>query len=156
MPNELDTQLSTMKIYLDNCCFNRPFDDQSNQRVHLESEAIKAILSQFENGEWNLIVSDISQYEIANTPEPERRQKLQSLIKLAAIKITLTQEIRQRAKIFETTGIKAFDAMHLASAETHADIFLTVDDKLHTKARILNDLRIDVSTPLIWLNKVLQ
>jgi hypothetical protein len=28
-----------MKIYLDNCCFNRPFDDQSHLRIRLEAEA---------------------------------------------------------------------------------------------------------------------
>ncbi|MBK1707036.1 PIN domain-containing protein [Halochromatium glycolicum] len=145
-----------MKVYLDNCCFNRPFDDQSNHRIHLESEAVKAILSQCDCGDWDLVVSDISLYEIANTPEPERRQKLQSFIKLAVKKAALTQDIRQRARMFEMAGIKAFDALHLASAEDYADIFLTVDNKLYKKARILNDLRIDVSTPLIWLNEVLQ
>jgi len=145
-----------MKIYLDNCCFNRFFDDQSNQRIHLESEAIKAILNQCESRDWNLIVSDISLYEIANTPESERRQKLQAIVKLAVDRVALTPEIRQRARILEGGGITAFDALHLASAENQADIFLTVDDKLYKKARILTDLRIAVSTPLIWLNEVLQ
>ncbi len=28
-----------MIIYLDNCCFNRPFDDQSQLRIKLETEA---------------------------------------------------------------------------------------------------------------------
>ncbi|MFN0197095.1 MAG: PIN domain protein, partial [Planctomycetaceae bacterium] len=28
-----------MRIYLDNCCFNRPFDDQRQIRVRLETEA---------------------------------------------------------------------------------------------------------------------
>jgi len=28
-----------MKIYLDNCTFNRAFDDQSSMRVKLETEA---------------------------------------------------------------------------------------------------------------------
>ena len=28
-----------MIVYLDNCCYNRPFDDQTQERVHLESEA---------------------------------------------------------------------------------------------------------------------
>ena len=28
-----------MKLYLDNCCFNRPFDDQSQLRIRLETEA---------------------------------------------------------------------------------------------------------------------
>ena len=27
------------RIYLDNCCFNRPYDDQANLNVHLEAEA---------------------------------------------------------------------------------------------------------------------
>ena len=28
-----------MRIYLDNCCYNRPYDDQSQMRVFLESQA---------------------------------------------------------------------------------------------------------------------
>lgn len=26
-----------MTVYLDNCCYNRPFDDQTQERIHLES-----------------------------------------------------------------------------------------------------------------------
>ena len=33
-----------MKLYLDTCCYNRPFDDQTQERIHLESEAILTIL----------------------------------------------------------------------------------------------------------------
>ncbi len=29
-----------MRIYFDVCCLNRPFDDQSQQRIRLEAEAI--------------------------------------------------------------------------------------------------------------------
>ncbi len=28
-----------MRIYLDNCCFNRPFDDQTHFRIRIEAEA---------------------------------------------------------------------------------------------------------------------
>lgn len=28
-----------MRVYLDNCCFNRPFDDQTQTRIRLEAEA---------------------------------------------------------------------------------------------------------------------
>ncbi len=28
-----------MRVYLDNCCFNRPFDDQRHLRIRLETEA---------------------------------------------------------------------------------------------------------------------
>ena len=33
-----------MKIYLDVCCLNRPFDDQTQDLIHLESEAVVLIL----------------------------------------------------------------------------------------------------------------
>ncbi len=29
----------SMKIYMDNCCYNRPYDDQSQIRIHLETDA---------------------------------------------------------------------------------------------------------------------
>lgn len=28
-----------MRVYLDNCCFNRPFDDQRPFRIRLEAKA---------------------------------------------------------------------------------------------------------------------
>jgi len=52
-----------MKIYLDNCCFNRPFDDQTNFRIRLESEAIKMILFLCEQKHWQLISSKIVEFE---------------------------------------------------------------------------------------------
>ena len=33
------TNLLTMLIYLDICCFNCPFDDQSQTRIRFETEA---------------------------------------------------------------------------------------------------------------------
>jgi hypothetical protein len=33
-----------MHVYLDMCCLKRPFDDQSQLRIHLESEAILALM----------------------------------------------------------------------------------------------------------------
>ncbi|XCN74374.1 MAG: hypothetical protein Q3M24_06415 [Candidatus Electrothrix aestuarii] len=41
-----------MKIYLDACCFNRPFDDQRQNRIRLESEAIILIMERMHNKEW--------------------------------------------------------------------------------------------------------
>lgn len=44
------------RIYLDACCLNRPFDDQTQSRIALENQAILTILSQCESG-WKLITS---------------------------------------------------------------------------------------------------
>ena len=145
-----------MKIYLDNCCLNRPFDDQSNQRIHLESETIKAIFKQCREGYWQLVLSDVSHFEIAKTTDTVRRQKLRVLAALAEYTVKLTPDIQQRASIFEATGIKTFDALHLACAEGHADVFLTVDDRLMKKAQQLQDLGIPVAVPLRWIDEVIQ
>jgi hypothetical protein len=45
-------EIKMNKIYLDTCCLNRPFDDQTQERIRLESEAMLAILSRIEKGEW--------------------------------------------------------------------------------------------------------
>lgn len=94
-------------------------------------------------------------FEIAKNTDAERRQKLETLTKLANETVELTTDIRQRAKNFEHQGIKTFDALHLACAEHHADVFLTVDDRLYKKAQMLNNLEIIVTTPLLWTYEVL-
>lgn len=40
-----------MRVYLDNCCYNRPFDDQGQMRVRLETEAKLRIQSLMRTGE---------------------------------------------------------------------------------------------------------
>ena len=61
---------------MDNCCLNRPFDDQSNIMIHLESEAIKFIISECEQRKWLLVSSQVLIYEISNTPDTIRRNNL--------------------------------------------------------------------------------
>jgi len=34
-----------MKLYLDNCCYNRPYDDQSQEKNHMEGEAVLTIIN---------------------------------------------------------------------------------------------------------------
>ncbi len=55
--------MSEMKIYLDNCCLNRPFDDQSQLRIKLESEAKLKIQEDIRSGLYKLIWSYILDYE---------------------------------------------------------------------------------------------
>ena len=100
-----------MKIYLDNCCLNRPFDDQSNLRVRLESEAIKIILFLCEQKEWLLMSSKVVEFEIANTPDKGRRKELQAINELASSFIETNETIILRAKKFEKLGVQSFDAI---------------------------------------------
>ncbi len=52
-----------MRIYLDNCCLNRPFDDQAIIRIKLEAEAVIHIQSQVVAKTIDLAWSYIIDYE---------------------------------------------------------------------------------------------
>jgi hypothetical protein len=43
-------------VYLDVCALSRPFDDQSQMRIRLETDAVQLILSHIRSGSLTLIV----------------------------------------------------------------------------------------------------
>ena len=63
-----------MKIYLDNCCFNRPFDDQRQIRIHLESEAKLFIQNLVLQNKITFVWSYILDYENSFNPFDERKK----------------------------------------------------------------------------------
>ncbi|CAK8710860.1 MAG: PIN domain-containing protein [Candidatus Electrothrix sp. AW2] len=138
-----------MNVYLDNCCMNRLFDDQSNRRVRFESEAVKVILSFCDQRRWH----NIAQFEVEQIPDEERRKKLQLLMGQTDEVVKIDKTISLRAKELEEQGIQAFDALHLACAEDGADVFLTVDDNLLKQALGIEDLKVSVNNPVVWLMK---
>lgn len=142
-----------IKIYLDVCCLNRPFDDQIQDRIRLETETVVTILKYIEQGKIILINSDAIFYEISKIPDLERKEKVFSLISKAKIYIELNQIILNRAKEIQKLGIKSYDALHVACAEeAKSDIFLTTDDNLLKKLK-KNKLKIKVKVdnPLNWI-----
>ena len=52
------------KVYLDNCVLNRPFDDQSQERIRLETEAIILLLARLERKEWTWLGSQALELEL--------------------------------------------------------------------------------------------
>lgn len=140
---------------MDNCCLNRPFDDQSNLRIHLEAEAIKTIIRLVEQQKWNLVSSKVLKFEISKIADESRRKELMLMESLAGEVVQINTQIGVRANEFERLGMQSFDALHLACSENNADILLTVDDRLIKKAQTINNLNISVRNPLIWLSEVL-
>jgi predicted nucleic acid-binding protein len=142
-----------MTIYLDVCCLNRPFDDQSQNRVRLEAEAVLSILEMADARQLEIIGSDIIDDELAEMPDHERREKVELLLTVVSTQIALTTGIERRAVELQKWGLTSLDALHLASAESaHADYFLTTDDNLLRKAiRHQADLKVKVENPAKWL-----
>ena len=147
-----------MKIYLDVCCLNRPYDDQTQQRVHLESEAVIIILNYCQSGEWQLVSSKALEVEIAQTPNSERIKQIMATLSLASIRVSVNSELRQRTLQLAQLGISSYDAAHIASAEAaKADILLTTDDRLIRKAiRFEDSLLVKLANPTQWLWQISQ
>lgn len=144
-----------MKIYLDCCCLNRPFDVLLDDVVRMEAEAVITVIDRCENGGWELFTSDVLFDEIDNNPNLARKQKVLMLYQSAKGHIELTTRILARAKQLESFNIKAYDALHIASAEAGGvNVFLTTDRKLINAAG-RSDTSLQVKNPLIWLTEVL-
>jgi predicted nucleic acid-binding protein len=128
-----------MRIYLDCCSLQRPFDDRSQPRIAVEAEAVLAILSLCESGRLILLASDILHFEISKIPDYERKEDALVILKMAKESISLTLETESLAREFLASGIKPLDSLHLASASlAQADYFCTSDNKFFKKANAGN------------------
>jgi len=85
------------KTYLDGCCLNRSFDDQTQPRIRLKTEAILEIISRCRDGEWELVSSTALESEIAQTPDVTRREQMLEALVIAQNQILVTEEIFRRA-----------------------------------------------------------
>ena len=150
--------MTSLKIYLDVCCLNRPFDDQSHSRIHLEAEAILLIMSRLQAGELFWLGSDAINHEVSQIPDFERRRRVEALISAGQPSSPLTAADITRTKALQALGFKQWDALHLACAERgQADIFLTTDDKLLRLAqKVADQLQVRVANPLAWLTEVAE
>lgn len=132
-----------MRLYLDNCCFNRPFDDQSTLTIRLETEAKLHIQNAIRAGQYGLGWSYILDYENAANPLEERRAEIQQWEALADSAVAETPAILATMKDLAALGFKPLDALHLACAQAlDCQYFLTVDKGILKKAKSVAPLRI--------------
>ena len=147
-----------MKIYLDVCCLNRPFNDQTQDRIHLEAEAILSILNHSRTSGWSVIGSDAIDFEILKMPDNDKRLMVQILSTIFDTHVKVDAGLERRAVELKRTGLKAMDALHVACAEKgKADILLTTDDNFLSKTlKIQRTLKVKVENPLRWVMEVLK
>ncbi len=137
-----------MRIYLDCCCLQLPFDDKSQPRIAVEAEAVLVILALCESGQLKLISSDALLFEIGRIPDQNRKDDALAILKIANETFELTPELEAFARRLETSGLKPLDALHLAFASaSNVDYFCTCDDKFLKKAKSFTRLNIKVVSP---------
>jgi predicted nucleic acid-binding protein len=145
------------RIYLDVCCLNRPFDQQSQARIRLETEAILEIINYCQAGTWTLITSNVLEAEISQTPNQERIENVKKILSIAKIKVLSGDWLQKRSSQLQKLGFASYDAAHVASAErASSDIFLTTDDRLVRKSHAFAQLlKVQVNNPLQWLAQIM-
>lgn len=138
-----------MRLYLDCCCYNRPFDGSTQARLQQEADAVKKIL----NG-WHCILgSDFLDMEISMISDIKKLSKVRKLYEPDE-HIDISQSILDRAKELQAIStLHDMDSSHIAAAEAgHADAFLTVDDRLIRSCKGLDTIRI--VNPVEFLKEV--
>jgi predicted nucleic acid-binding protein len=116
-----------IKIYLDTCCYNRPFDDGTQENIRLEADAIIKIIELAKNHKFEIVSSEFVKYEIEKISNVEKRSKVLKLF-YCDYYFTLSEQIEKAARYYRTFNIKTFDSLHLAVTEVHRiDFLLTTD-----------------------------
>lgn len=140
-------------IYLDVCVLSRPFDDQSQMRIQLETNAVNLILTHIRQSLLTLVVSPVHEAEIQVISEQEERVQLLSLTKTLGKTLSVDlQTARKRAEYFTQQGVGIADAAHVAFAEQAIADFVSVDDRLLKKCKKLV-LPIWFGTPVAYCEK---
>jgi predicted nucleic acid-binding protein len=123
-----------MRVYLDNCCFNRPFDTQNNMIVYLETKSKLAIQGMIKNERLELVWSEILDFENNANPFEERKVKVLEWKSLAVENVEMNDSILEKARELLGLGLRQKDASHIACAIFgKADYFITTDKKILNK-----------------------
>ena len=132
-----------MKVYLDNCCFNRPFDDQSSITIRLETEAKLNIQQKVKSTDISLAWSYILDFENSANPLEERKIEIQKWKGLSNSFTNETSKILSEMNRLTTIGLKPIDALHVASAiELNCDQFITVDKGILKKSHQISKITV--------------
>lgn len=136
-------------VYLDLCCYKRPFDDLTDERVRWEASAVAAIFKRVETGQAALVRSPALALENDRNPREDRRRAAALWMDGATVDAPLTEEVSRRAQELVGLGFPVVDALHVAFAESAgAEYLVTCDDELHRLGgRVRANLKVEVVLP---------
>ncbi len=128
------SEVKPLKIYLDMCCYNRPYDDQSQLKIFLETQSKLHIQALIRDKKLKLITSYMLRYECSNNPFEMRRNTILDFIRentYAYVGDERKMLIEAKAAEIMQTGVKFKDACHVASAVyAKCEYFISTDKRL--------------------------
>ena len=139
-----------IRIYLDNCCYNRPFDDQSQIKVRLETDAKLHIQELVKDRKLELVWSFILDYENSFNPFADKRGRIQAWRHLAVHHCSYSTQVAEKTKLLMQFGLKQADASHIACAIlSQANYFITTDKRVLNK----NVFEIQIVNPMTFIER---
>ena len=143
--------MSTYKLYLDICCYNRPFDDQTQINIRLETEAKLHIQAGIKAGGYSSIWSYMHELENAANPYEEKRTAIAPWKDIAVGYCPSSDDVLSAGRRVMACGIREKDALHLACAvESGCDYFITTDKGL-TNKRVNNNI---ITNPIDFVREM--
>jgi len=122
------------RLYLDNCSFNRPYDNYVLLKNYLQAEAKIYIQKEILNGNFDLVWSYVLDFEASFNPFSDRKSQILKWKNIAKADIDESEKIIAMANSVMKKNIKPKDALHLACAiSAQCDYFITTDSKLLNK-----------------------
>lgn len=140
------------KIYFDVCCYNRPFDDLSQGKIRLETEAILGIVNQCIQKECKVFTSSAIDFELDKMSESYKKQQV--LIFYNSIdkqNISYDEKINIRAKELSKYNIRYLDGLHVAFCESSEIEYLVTTDKVLINAAKKAELGTKVVNPVEFI-----
>lgn len=132
-----------MRIYLDNCCFNRPYDDQNQFKIKIEIEAKLIIQEKIKNKELDLIWSFILDYENSRNIDKLKQHEIYQFEKYSKEYFFGYETTLGGAEILIKMGFKKMDALHLISAiQSKCNYFITTDKRILNKDELISEIKI--------------
>jgi predicted nucleic acid-binding protein len=137
-----------VKVYLDMCALKRPFDDQTQGRILIETLAVTRILDAGAAGALVLCNSAALEFENRQNPDAQRRERVATLLRWIGRQEPATARLLARAAEIVRRGFPDVDALHVAFAEhLKADYFVTVDDEILARSQ-------QIQSPVKFLDAV--
>lgn len=126
--------MERLKIYLDNCCYNRPYDDQSQLKINMETLAKLSIQQDIRDKKIDLVTSYILVAENSANRFDIKRNDIQRFIDTHThtfVSEASADRVMEIAEKIMDTGVKLMDACHVACAIiAECDYFISTDKRL--------------------------
>jgi predicted nucleic acid-binding protein len=147
-----------MKIYFDTCCYGRPYDDQAQDDIRAEAEAVMNAVDMCRIVGHVIVGSMAVGFEIGKIRDADKRAAIEDFFNETVDEyFVMTANEAARAAELQAQGVGVLDSHHLAAAEAAgADILLTTDAKFMKVVTNKNLSKVNIVNPLNFFSEALK